>query len=385
MKRILEIDTKDFRGHCRHAILHSLEVTPVIVGAKAVLERSQIGLASKGWIPQHPQELARMRRASAITLLDLMRSGLVCGQVGPGAVTTYTLTSVRTSTPMYPQRSVSLRPAVQAIALSACLAGCTTQTLYQTPRYSYFVQPSALKAASAGVSKVATVKTPAEPVSVTVLEGSKQNAIKLDLRSHVMVGLASNTDLAGAPLKQPSSGANLVAATQSDWLPQPALQDQKLQQAALSLQNPAAATTTYLPLKKSVYFEFGKADVHADMREVVKSMLPLARVAKSFKVTGVTDGFGDRAINESLAKSRAQAVAQALGSLGVNAEHIDVQACTTASCWQRSAGGVVAHRLNRRVDIEVMVPRSIAMGLRDQFVEIENVAVARPGPEAQRG
>lgn len=380
MKRIRDVEPQLLSAACRQSIVQSLNLNAKIVGAQAVMECSQISLASKGWGYSCPSDFEQVREATALSLLNLMRSGLVCGQVGPGAVTTYTLTSSRPSTPTFPQRSGALRPAVQVIALSACLAGCATQTMYQTPRYSYFVQPSSLKAASVEAPKVATVKTPADPISVTV-----QDAITLEWPPHVTVSIASNTAHSGAPLKQPSTGANLVATTQSVGLSQPAQQEQKVEQAALSVQSPAAATTSYLPLKKSVYFEFGKSNVHADMREVVKSMLPLARVAKSFKVTGVTDGFGDRAINESLAKSRAQAVAQALGSFGVNAERIDVQACTTASCWQRSAGGVIAHRLNRRVDIEVMVPRSIAMGLRDQFVDIENVVLARSGPAEQRG
>ncbi|MFN4267045.1 MAG: OmpA family protein [Aquabacterium sp.] len=380
MKQIQDADISTLRGQCRHEILQSLNVTPAIVGAQAVLERTQIGLACKGWRTQHPQDLYRVRQASAMSLLDLMRSGVVYGQVGPGAVTTYRLATGPSRAQAAPVRSSSLRPVVQAVAFSACLAGCSTQTLYQTPRYSYFVPPASHKTTSGLQAKMdtATVKTPVQSKPTPLQGGYKVNVNQLDQP------LVSG----GAPLPQPSTGAHLVATTPPHELPQPAQavqQEKKLQQISPNVQIPTAATASYLPLKKSVYFGFGKSEVQADMREVVQSMLPLARVAKTFRVTGVTDGFGDRAVNASLAKSRAQAVAQTLRSYGVSADVIEVQACTTASCWKRSADGVIAHRLNRRVDIEVMVPRSIAMGLRDQFVDIENVAeVARPGPAAQR-
>ncbi|CAM2191377.1 cytochrome c oxidase subunit II [Paraburkholderia kururiensis] len=110
--------------------------------------------------------------------------------------------------------------------------------------------------------------------------------------------------------KLPEGGDHLTGAAASDAQPASAASDG------------AAAPQASLPA--SVYFETGKSDLPADAKAAIQAAADYAKAHPNAKFTlsGYTDASGSADSNAELAKTRAQAVRDALKAAGIAEDHI---------------------------------------------------------------
>ncbi len=95
------------------------------------------------------------------------------------------------------------------------------------------------------------------------------------------------------------------------------------------------------------YFASGKADLAAGAREALAEVVAAATAGKSLAVSGFHDATGDAAQNAELAKQRAFSVREALQSMGVATEKIELK-----KPEETLATGVNAEA--RRVEVSVL-------------------------------
>jgi len=119
---------------------------------------------------------------------------------------------------------------------------------------------------------------------------------------------------------------------------------------------PAAAAAMAIPEGASIrvengivkfYFASGSAELAAGASEALADVVKGVAAGRKAVVSGFHDTTGDAAINEELAKKRAQTVQQVLLAQGVPADRIDLQkpAVSTGSGSNAQA---------RRVEVELM-------------------------------
>ncbi len=119
---------------------------------------------------------------------------------------------------------------------------------------------------------------------------------------------------------------------------------------------PAAAVAIAIPEGASIrvengivkfYFESGRAELAAGAKEALADVVKGVASGRKAVVSGFHDSTGDAAINEELAKKRAQAVQQVLVAHGAPADRIDLKkpAVSTGSGSNAQA---------RRVEVKLM-------------------------------
>jgi len=111
-----------------------------------------------------------------------------------------------------------------------------------------------------------------------------------------------------------------------------------------------------LVLPSTVLFEVGKAEFKTAESAPYLDRLAHLLTTKSDKrlaVEGHTDSDGTAALNESLAKARAAAVAEALGARGVKRERMDIAGFSFSRPVASNATDE-GKRLNRRVELIVL-------------------------------
>jgi outer membrane protein OmpA-like peptidoglycan-associated protein len=118
---------------------------------------------------------------------------------------------------------------------------------------------------------------------------------------------------------------------------------------------PAAAPAAAPPApaasaKAAVFFDTGKAAVAAKGQEDLKALVASAGTGARFAVSGFHDAKGDPAKNAELAKQRAFAVRDALKSLGVAEDKIELRKPEATS----AASGPEAEAAARRVEVSVL-------------------------------
>ncbi|MBK8335395.1 MAG: OmpA family protein [Sterolibacteriaceae bacterium] len=150
-------------------------------------------------------------------------------------------------------------------------------------------------------------------------------------------------------------------------------------------QRPAAGTTAqaaaprlkldteFASAKRIVPFAFNKAGVGPLGAKAVKELAPLARRADKVNVRGRTDGLGNAGSNRKVALDRARTVYNAFVQEGVHKQKLRLTYCTT--CFVAANDTEAGRRLNRRVEVELIMPR-------DQIAKLPKPIYALEAPPA---
>ncbi len=112
---------------------------------------------------------------------------------------------------------------------------------------------------------------------------------------------------------------------------------------------PAAAPAAPLP-KAVVVFDTGKAAVPAQSLDALKTVVSAAGGSARLAISGFHDARGDPAKNAELAKRRAMAVRNALKTLGVAEDRIELRTSEATS----AASGPQADGHARRVEVSIL-------------------------------
>lgn len=107
--------------------------------------------------------------------------------------------------------------------------------------------------------------------------------------------------------------------------------------------------------KRIVPFAFNKSDVGPRGRAAVKELLPIAKKAQKVYVRGRTDGVGNTAMNRRVAHDRAYTVYKAFRKGGIEQRKLRLTHCT--QCFVATNDTEEGRRLNRRVEVEMIMPR----------------------------
>jgi outer membrane protein OmpA-like peptidoglycan-associated protein len=121
--------------------------------------------------------------------------------------------------------------------------------------------------------------------------------------------------------------------------------------------------TVFASAKRIVPFSFSTAALGGQAKAMVGDMLPFARQAERIYVRGRTDATGTAAMNRALAVSRAISVRAGLVAGGIPEYRVRTTYCTT--CYLASNATEEGRRINRRVEIEMVMPAPLAAKFAD--------------------
>jgi len=107
--------------------------------------------------------------------------------------------------------------------------------------------------------------------------------------------------------------------------------------------------------KRIVPFAFNKAGVGPRGKAAVKELLPIAKKAQRVYVRGRSDGVGTTPMNQKVAHDRAYTVYKAFRNGGIQQKKLRLTYCT--HCFVASNDTEEGRRLNRRVEVEMIMPR----------------------------
>jgi outer membrane protein OmpA-like peptidoglycan-associated protein len=113
--------------------------------------------------------------------------------------------------------------------------------------------------------------------------------------------------------------------------------------------------TEFASAKRIVPFAFNKVGVGPLGAKAVKELVPLAKRADKVNVRGRTDGLGNAGSNRKVALDRARTVYNAFVQEGVDKQKLRLTYCTT--CFVAANDSEAGRRLNRRVEVELIMPR----------------------------
>lgn len=122
--------------------------------------------------------------------------------------------------------------------------------------------------------------------------------------------------------------------------------------------------------KRIVPFAFNRVGVGPRGKAAVRELLPVAKKAQKVYVRGRTDGVGTTLQNRKVAHDRAYTVYKAFRNGGIERRKLGLTYCTT--CFVASNDTEEGRRLNRRVEVEMIMPRD----------EIDRLPVPVHAPEA---
>jgi len=130
--------------------------------------------------------------------------------------------------------------------------------------------------------------------------------------------------------------------------------------------------TEFASAKRIVPFSFAAGELGPQGRAMVAQMLPFAKEAQRLYVRGRTDSSGRAEANKLLAIARAAKVRGEFVKGGVDQTKIKTTYCTT--CYVASNDTDAGRRANRRVEIELVMPRTAVFELERQEVAARNNA-----------
>lgn len=130
--------------------------------------------------------------------------------------------------------------------------------------------------------------------------------------------------------------------------------------------------TEFASAKRIVPFSFAAGELGPQGRAMVAQMLPFAKEAQRLYVRGRTDSSGRAEANKLLAIARATKVRGEFVKGGVDQKKIKTTYCTT--CYVVSNDTDAGRRANRRVEIELVMPRTVVFELERQEVAARNSA-----------
>ncbi len=113
--------------------------------------------------------------------------------------------------------------------------------------------------------------------------------------------------------------------------------------------------TEFASAKRIVPFAFNRVGVGPLGKAAVKELLPLAKKSEKVYVRGRTDGVGDTPSNRKVAQDRAYTVFKAFRNGGIERKKLQVTYCTY--CYVASNDTEEGRSLNRRVEVEMLMPR----------------------------
>lgn len=119
--------------------------------------------------------------------------------------------------------------------------------------------------------------------------------------------------------------------------------------------SPLKLDTEFASAKRVVPFAFNKVGVGPRGRLAVKELLPLAKQADRVYVRGRTDATGATPANRQVAHDRAYTVFKAFRNGGVERRKLRLTYCT--NCLVADNDSEEGRRLNRRVEVELIMPR----------------------------
>jgi outer membrane protein OmpA-like peptidoglycan-associated protein len=131
--------------------------------------------------------------------------------------------------------------------------------------------------------------------------------------------------------------------------------------------------TEFASARRIVPFAFNKVGVGPLGAKAVKELAPLARRADKVNVRGRTDGLGNAGSNRKVALDRARTVYNAFVQEGVQKQKLRLTYCTT--CFVAANDTEAGRRLNRRVEVELIMPR-------DQIAKLPKPVYALEAPPA---
>lgn len=114
--------------------------------------------------------------------------------------------------------------------------------------------------------------------------------------------------------------------------------------------------TEFASAKRIVPFAFNRVGVGPQGRLAVRELVPLAKQADKVNVRGRTDGLGNAQSNRKVALARARTVYNAFVDEGVDQRKMRLAYCTT--CFVAMNDTEAGRRLNRRVEVELIMPHS---------------------------
>ncbi|MBT0963491.1 OmpA family protein [Denitromonas iodatirespirans] len=161
----------------------------------------------------------------------------------------------------------------------------------------------------------------------------------------------------------PSGGLDIPAAVALGAPPPQAHSVPTGTPAAVVAAPPPAAAPSALRLdhelasiSRMVPFASSRSGLGPKGRQAVNELLPIAHEARQVVVRGRTDALGKPSSNRALAEARAQTVASAFVAAGVSRDKISTHQCV--DCFVASNATAAGRRLNRRVDVEMNLPKA---------------------------
>lgn len=129
--------------------------------------------------------------------------------------------------------------------------------------------------------------------------------------------------------------------------------------------------TEFASAKRIVPFSFAAGELGPQGRAMVAQMLPFAKEAQRMYVRGRTDSSGRAEANKLLAIERATKVRGEFVKGGVDQAKIKTTYCTT--CYVASNETEAGRRANRRVEIELVMPKTAVFELERQELAARTV------------
>ena len=113
----------------------------------------------------------------------------------------------------------------------------------------------------------------------------------------------------------------------------------------------------FASITRMVPFAINRAQLGPIGRKAVNELIPIAQAAREVHVRGRTDASGNAHLNETLANTRAHTVASAFIDAGIARDKISTSECI--DCYVATNDTAAGRRMNRRVDVEMALPKAM--------------------------
>ncbi len=206
--------------------------------------------------------------------------------------------------------------------------------------------PASSPPVQAQAAKPAAAEAPAREAAGTISGETKPEAASAPAPATPSAGATGAPAAPQAPQTAPAPAAAPLAAA----LPVAAPPASDAASAAPGLK----MDTEFASAKRIVPFAFNKVGVGPRGLLAVKELAPLAKQADKVYVRGRTDGLGGAEANRKVALDRAYTVFHAFLREGVQKNKLRLTYCST--CFAASNDTEEGRRLNRRVEVELLMP-----------------------------
>lgn len=222
-------------------------------------------------------------------------------------------------------------------------------------------------------------KTPAEPPA-TVMR-TIYNPVSGLSHEFAVGDLLAARNLPRIKVAATTADAGFIALARATRTPMPAPKELDPPSTPASVTEAAAAADSialpaalrldreFASISRMVPFGLGRAELGPLGRKAISELAPIALEARTLHVHGRTDASGSKEINEALASARAQTVAAAFVDAGVPVARIATTHCI--DCFIAPNSTDRGRRMNRRVDVEMELPKTRIAGLPEPVHALE--------------